>query len=60
MQANVLTLAYRKDLFDDPANQKAYKDKTGKDLAPPKDWDEFAAIAALLHRREQASLGHHL
>ena len=24
MQANVLTLAYRKDLFDDPANQKAY------------------------------------
>ena len=45
MQANVLTLAYRKDLFDDPANQKAYKDKTGKDLGPPKDWDEFTSIA---------------
>ena len=45
MQANALTLAYRKDLFDDPANQKAYKEKTGKDLAPPKDWDEFTAIA---------------
>ena len=46
MQANVLTLAYRKDLFDDPANQKAYKDKTGKDLAPPATWDDFAAIAS--------------
>jgi multiple sugar transport system substrate-binding protein len=45
IQANVLTLAYRKDLFDDPANQKAYKDKTGKDLGPPKDWDEFTTIA---------------
>jgi multiple sugar transport system substrate-binding protein len=46
MQANVLTLAYRKDLFDDPANQKAYKEKAGKDLAPPATWDDFAAIAA--------------
>ena len=46
MQANVLTLAYRKDLFDDPANQKAYKEKTGKDLAPPATWDDFAAVAA--------------
>ena len=46
MQANVLTLAYRKDLFEDPANQKAYKEKTGKDLAAPKDWDEFTSIAA--------------
>jgi len=35
MQANVLTLAYRKDLFEDSANQKAYKQKTGKDLSPP-------------------------
>jgi len=46
IQANVLTLAYRKDLFDDPAHQQAYKAKTGKDLAPPADWDEFAAVAA--------------
>jgi multiple sugar transport system substrate-binding protein len=46
MQANVLTLAYRKDLFEDPVNQKAYKEKTGRDLAPPENWDEFSAIAA--------------
>src|SRR5258708_6951906 len=31
---------------DDPANQKAYKVKTGKDLAPPATWDDFAAIAS--------------
>jgi multiple sugar transport system substrate-binding protein len=46
MQANVLTLAYRKDLFDDPSNQKAYKEKTGKDLAPPATWDDFASVAS--------------
>ncbi|MBV8593612.1 MAG: sugar ABC transporter substrate-binding protein [Caulobacteraceae bacterium] len=45
MQANVLTLAYRKDLFEDPANQKAYKEKTGKDLAPPATWEDFASVA---------------
>lgn len=45
MQANALTLAYRKDLFEDPANQSAYKSKTGKDLVPPTSWDDFTAIA---------------
>ena len=45
MQANVLTMAYRTDLFDDPANQKAFKAKHGKDLAIPGTWDEFTVVA---------------
>jgi multiple sugar transport system substrate-binding protein len=57
MQANVLTLAYRKDLFEDPANQKAYKEKTGKDLAPPKDWDEFSAVAEFFTNAAQRRWG---
>ena len=46
MQANVLTLAYRKDLFDDAANKAAFKAKTGKELAVPANWDDFAAVAS--------------
>jgi multiple sugar transport system substrate-binding protein len=46
MQANVLTLAYRKDLFEDANTKKAYKEKTGKDLEVPKTWDEFETVGA--------------
>jgi multiple sugar transport system substrate-binding protein len=45
VQANVLTLAYRKDLFEDAATRQAFKAKTGKDLAPPETWDDFTTIA---------------
>jgi multiple sugar transport system substrate-binding protein len=46
IQANALTMAYRKDLFEDAANQQAFKSKTGKTLAVPGTWDEFAEVAA--------------
>jgi len=46
MQANVLTLAYRKDLFEDAANKEAYKKKAAKDLAAPATWDDFSEIAS--------------
>ena len=46
MQANVLTLAYRKDLFEDADAKQAYQQKAGKELAPPATWDDFAEIAA--------------
>ena len=45
MQANVLTLAYRKDLFEDENNKKAFKAKTGKDLVVPETWEDFASVA---------------
>ena len=35
---------YRKDLFADPALQKAFKAKLGYDLAPPKTWKQFSDI----------------
>ncbi len=37
--------AYRKDLFADPANQKAFQAKYGYALATPKTWDEFQQVA---------------
>jgi multiple sugar transport system substrate-binding protein len=39
--ADISVVHYRKDLYDDPANQKAFKDKYGYDLAAPKTWKEL-------------------
>jgi multiple sugar transport system substrate-binding protein len=38
---DVSNLYYRKDLYEDPANQEAYKAEFGVDLAPPATYDEF-------------------
>jgi multiple sugar transport system substrate-binding protein len=37
---------YRRDIFEDPTVQKAFKDKTGKDLAVPKTWADFDVVGA--------------
>jgi ABC-type glycerol-3-phosphate transport system substrate-binding protein len=39
-------LYYRKDLFDDPANQAAFKAKYGYDLKPPTTWQQYSDAAA--------------
>ncbi|WP_180900043.1 ABC transporter substrate-binding protein [Martelella soudanensis] len=38
---DVSNLYYRKSLYADPANQQAWKEKYGTELAPPKTYDEF-------------------
>lgn len=38
---DVSNLYYRKDLYEDPAKQEAYKAEFGVDLAPPTTYDEF-------------------
>src|SRR5215831_16053460 len=43
---DVFIMYYRRDLFEDPAVQKAFKDKTGKDLAVPKTWADFDVVGA--------------
>ena len=40
-----IVLFYRKDLFEDAANQAAFKSQHGYDLAAPKTWDQFDEIA---------------
>lgn len=45
MEAFVKVYLYRKDLFDDPEVQKAYKDATGADLKPAKTHEEYTQIA---------------
>ena len=51
------TWVYRTDLFSDPAEQKAFKDKFGYDLAPPRTWKQLDEIALHFFRPEQGLIG---
>ena len=51
------TWNYRTDLFNDETEKKAFADKHGYDLAPPKTWKEHAEIAAFFHRPDQGLFG---
>ncbi len=42
---NVEILYYRKDIFDNKAQQSAFKAHYGYDLAPPKTWQQFTDAA---------------
>lgn len=44
MEAFLKPYLYRKDLFEDPEIQKAFKEKTGRDLAPAKTHQEYTEI----------------
>jgi multiple sugar transport system substrate-binding protein len=48
--ADISVVHYRKDLYDDPANQKAFKDKYGYDLAAPTTWKELGDQAAFFSK----------
>jgi multiple sugar transport system substrate-binding protein len=50
-------LIYRKDLFEDPAEQAAYKARHGTDLRLPQSWAEFQQIARFFNRPEQGLYG---
>ncbi|NJL34374.1 MAG: extracellular solute-binding protein [Chloroflexaceae bacterium] len=48
--ANTEILFYRKDLFEDPAEQAAFAEEYGSDLAPPTNWQEFTDVATFFTR----------
>ena len=45
---DVMLLYYRKDIFEDPKMMEEFKAKFGYDLAPPKDWKQFAEIGQFI------------
>lgn len=49
-QSGLQILAYRRDLFEDPAEKAAYKAKYGTDLTVPKTYDEFKQVAEFFTR----------
>ena len=56
VDGDVLVTYYRKDLFEDPENQAAFKAKYGYDLAPPKSYKEFGEIACFLTEKYQPDI----
>jgi multiple sugar transport system substrate-binding protein len=49
--------AYRKDLFEDPAEMEAFKAKYGYDLATPETWDQLRDIAEFFTRPDDPKNG---
>ncbi|MBE7554967.1 MAG: sugar ABC transporter substrate-binding protein [Anaerolineales bacterium] len=49
--------AYRKDLFEDPAEQAAFKAEYGYDLAPPETYEQLMDIAQFFTRPDQNLYG---
>lgn len=45
IQSNALTVSYRKDLFEDPKNKEAFKQKFGRELTIPQTLDEYLDVA---------------
>ena len=57
IQSNVLTLAYRKDLFDNPQEQQAFQSRYGKELKVPETWDDFVPVAEFFTRLDKRLYG---
>ncbi|MCC5972792.1 MAG: extracellular solute-binding protein [Rubellimicrobium sp.] len=51
------TWVYRTDLFGDDAEQNAFRDQFGYDLAPPRTWAQLNDIAGFFHRPDQGLIG---
>lgn len=49
--------AYRKDLFEDPDNQAAFKEEYGYDLAPPETYSQLLDIAKFFTRPDEGLYG---
>jgi len=43
-------LCYRKDLLNDPANQRSFKARYHRDLKPPATWQEYTQLAEFFTR----------
>lgn len=50
LQSNVLTVSYRKDLFNDPKNKEEFKKQFNHELAIPQTLDEYLDIAKFFTR----------
>lgn len=48
---DAVAFTYRKDWFARPELRTEFKQKTGRDLEPPKTWDEFKAIGQFFQNR---------
>ncbi len=55
--ANTQICTYQVRLFEDPKEQKAFKDLYGYELAPPETFEQFIDIASFFNRPEEGLYG---
>lgn len=55
--ANAEILFYRKDLFSDAKEQKAFKAQFGYDLVPPTTWQQYRDVAKFFNRPKDGLYG---
>ena len=56
-QVDAAGYVYRKDLFEDPEEMKAFQEKYGYELAPPKTYSQLRDIAEFFTRPDQDLYG---
>ena len=56
-EADAFGWAYRKDLFEDPKEKKAFKRKYGYELGVPETWAQLRDIAEFFYRPKQGLYG---
>jgi len=56
IDGDVHMLMYRKDLFEHPDEQAAFKEQYGKDLAPPETWEDWLQIGEFFTRKSGDTL----
>lgn len=56
IDGDVHMLMYRKDLFEHPEEQAAFKAKYGKALKPPETWEDWVQIGAFFTRKKGEKL----
>lgn len=54
---DLMGLAYRADWFADPVEQAAFRSRYGRDLAPPRTWNELREVAQFFHRPAEGRYG---
>ena len=56
-ETDALGFVYRRDWFEDPAEQAAFAAKYGRPLQPPDTWQEFGEVAGFFHRPGEKRYG---
>jgi multiple sugar transport system substrate-binding protein len=57
IQTNVLMMGYRKDMFDDPREQAAFRQQHGRPLAVPETLDDLVTVGRFFTRPERRLYG---
>lgn len=56
-ETDAIGFVYRKDWFEDPAEQAAFKAEYGRELMVPDTWEEFRDVAEFFHRPAEKRYG---